>query len=98
MKIGLYNLVSEVHNEGYINQTLKGFITEVEEKLGEKFEDVSLKNFNQKDWFPLIFIKSGGAEGKFEKIFKQGQILSVLVQINFWEVLREELFAAKKFI
>ncbi|GAH14826.1 unnamed protein product, partial [marine sediment metagenome] len=63
MKIGLYNLVSEVHNEGYINQTLKGFITEIEEKLGEKFEDVSLKDFNQKDWFPLIFIKSGGAEG-----------------------------------
>ncbi|GAF79695.1 unnamed protein product, partial [marine sediment metagenome] len=71
MKIGLYNLVSEVHNEGYINQTLKGFITEVEEKLGEKFEDISLKNFNQKDWFPLIFIKSGGAEVKFEQIFKQ---------------------------
>ncbi len=71
MKIGLYNLVSEVHNEGYINQTLKGFITEIEEKLGEKFEDISLKDFNQKDWFPLIFIKSGGAEGKFEQIFKQ---------------------------
>jgi L-fucose isomerase-like protein len=71
MKIGLYNLVSEVHNEGYINQTLKGFITEIEEKLGEKFEDISLKNFNQKDWFPLIFIKSGGAEGKFKQIFKQ---------------------------
>ncbi|GAI73671.1 unnamed protein product, partial [marine sediment metagenome] len=44
---------------------------EIEEKLSEKFEDISLKNFNQKDWFPLIFIKSGGAEGKFEQIFKQ---------------------------
>jgi len=71
VKIGLYNLVSEVHNEGYIDQTLRGFITEIEEKLGEKFENVNLEDFNCKDCFPLIFIKSGGAEGKFEQIFKQ---------------------------
>ena len=71
MKIGLYNLVSEVHNEEYINSTLQGFIADIEEKLGEKFENISLKDFNQKDYFPLIFIKSGGAEVKFEQIFKQ---------------------------
>ena len=71
MKTGLYNLVSDVHNEGYIDQTLKGFITEIEEKLGEKFENINLEDFNCKDCFPLIFIKSGGAEGKFEQIFKQ---------------------------
>ena len=71
MKIGLYNLVSEVHNEGYIDQTLKGFITEIEEKLGEKFENINLEDFNRKDYFPLIFIKSGGVEGKFKQIFKQ---------------------------
>src|SRR5665648_505794 len=70
MKIGLYNLVSEVHNEGYVNQTLKGFITEIEEKLGEKFENINLEDFNQ-DYFPLVFIKSGGLEGKFKQIFKQ---------------------------
>ena len=71
MKIGLYNLISEVHNEGYINQTLKGFIIEIEEKLGEKFENINLEDFNRKDYFPLIFIKSGGVEGKFKQIFKQ---------------------------
>jgi len=71
MKIGLYNFVSEVHNEGYIDQTLKGFITEIEEKLGEKFENINLEDFNCKDCFPLIFIKSGGVEGKFKQIFKQ---------------------------
>ena len=71
MKIGLYNLVSEVHNEGYVNSTLQGFLADIEEKLGEKFENISLKDFNQKDYFPLIFIKSGGAEVKFEQIFKQ---------------------------
>ncbi|GAG60777.1 unnamed protein product [marine sediment metagenome] len=71
MKIGLYNLISDVHKEGYIDNTLQGFLVDIEEKLGEKFENISLKDFNQKDWFPLIFIKSGGAEVKFEQIFKQ---------------------------
>ena len=69
MKIGLYNLVSEVHNEGYINSTLQGFLADVEEKLGEKFENISLEDFNQKNYFHLIFIKSGGVEGKFKNIF-----------------------------
>ena len=71
MKIGLYNLISDVHREGYINNTLQGFLADIEEKLGEKFENINLEDFNQKDYFPLIFIKSGGAEGKFEQIFKQ---------------------------
>ncbi|MBA7572260.1 hypothetical protein ES695_17070 [Candidatus Atribacteria bacterium 1244-E10-H5-B2] len=71
MKIGLYNLVSEVHKEGYIDQTLRGFITEIEEKLGEKFENINLEDFNCKDYFSLIFVKSGGAEEKFKQIFQQ---------------------------
>ena len=70
MKIGLYSLVSEVHNEGYINSTLQGFLADIEEKLGEKFENINLKDFD-KDYFSLIFIKSGGVEGKFEQIFTQ---------------------------
>ena len=71
MKIGLYNLVSDVHNEAYINSTLQGFLADIEEKLGEKFKNINLGDFNRKDCFPLIFIKSGGAEEKFTQIFKQ---------------------------
>ena len=71
MKIGLYNLVSEVHNEEYVNSTLQGFIADIEEKLGEKFENISLEEFDKNEYFPLIFIKSGGVEGKFKQIFKQ---------------------------
>ena len=71
MKIGLYNLVSEVHNEGYVSSTLQGFLADIEEKLGEKFENINLENFSRKDYFPLIFIKSGGVEGKFKQIYKQ---------------------------
>lgn len=70
MKIGLYNLISEVHNEGYINSTLQGFIANIEEKLGEKFENINLEDFN-KNYFSLVLVKSGGVEGKFKQIFKQ---------------------------
>ena len=71
MKIGLYSLVSEVHNKGYVSSTSQGFLEDIEEKLGEKFENINLEDFNQKEYFPLIFIKSGGVEGKFKQIFKQ---------------------------
>ena len=71
MKIGLYNLVSEVHSEEYIDSTLQGFLEDIEERLGEKFEKINLEDFSRKDYFSLIFIKSGGAEGKFKQIFKQ---------------------------
>lgn len=70
MKIGLYNLISDVHREGYINSTLQGFLVDIEEKLGERFENINLEDFG-KDYFPLIFIKSGGVEGKFKQIFTQ---------------------------
>jgi len=71
MKIGLYNLVSEVHNEEYINSTLQGFLADIEEKLGEKCENITLEDFNRNEYFSLIFVKSGGVEGKFKQIFKQ---------------------------
>ena len=62
MKIGLYHLISDVHKEEYVNSTLQGFLADIEEKLGEKLENINLSDFNQKDCFPLIFIKSGGAD------------------------------------
>ncbi|MEA2021146.1 MAG: hypothetical protein U9N08_01565 [Candidatus Caldatribacteriota bacterium] len=70
MKIGLYGLVSEVHNERYINRTLQSFIVDIEKRLGEKFENIKLEDFNRKYYFPLIFIKSGGVEGQFKKIYE----------------------------
>jgi len=72
MKIGLYNLVSDIHNEEYINSTLQGFLGDIEEKLGRKLESINLEDFNKdKDCFSLIFIKSGGVEGKFKQIYKE---------------------------
>ena len=90
MKIGLYNLVSDVHREGYINNTLQGFIAEIEEKLGEKFENINLEDFN-KDYFPLIFIKSGGVEVKFKQIFKQISRPYILFSSNIHNSLAASL-------
>jgi len=90
MKIGLYNLISEVHNEGYINSTLQGFIADIEEKLGEKFENINLEDFN-KDYFPLIFIKSGGEEIKFKQIFKQISRPYILLSSNMHNSLAASL-------
>ena len=73
MKIGLYNLVSEAHNERYISITLQGFLADIEEKLGEKFENVSLENFNQNEYFSLIFIKEFNILGERIKITQNFQ-------------------------
>lgn len=70
MKIGLYHLVSNIHDEAYIDKSLHHFKKEIEGKLGFKFIDIDLKDFKDKDYFPLIFVKSGGVEGKFKKIFE----------------------------
>ncbi|GAH91122.1 unnamed protein product, partial [marine sediment metagenome] len=62
--------------QGYTNleydlaEGSRGKRGEIVGKLGEKFENINLEDFN-KDYFPLIFIKSGGAEVKFKQIFKQ---------------------------
>jgi len=73
MKIELCNLVSDVHNEEYIDSTLQGFLEDIEKKLDEKFEIINLEDFSRKDYFPLIFIKSGGVEGEFKQIFKESK-------------------------
>jgi len=69
MKIGLYHLVSNIHDEAYIDKSLHHFKKEIEEKLGFKFTDINLKAFKKKDCFILFFIKSGGVEGEFKKIY-----------------------------
>lgn len=70
LKTGLYHLVSDVHNEGYIDSSLDSFLREIEEGLGEKFTRLYLDE-DYDDTFPIIFVKSGGVEGIFKKIYKK---------------------------
>ncbi len=81
MKIGLYHLVSNIHDEAYIDKSLHHFKKEIEGKLGFKFIDIDLKDFKDKDYFPLIFVKSGGVEGKFKKSSS-----TLMAIIGYWPV------------
>jgi len=69
MSIGLIHLISDVHNEGYIDTTLDIFLKEIEEGLGESFKRVSCSHII-KDDFTVIFIKSGGVENRFKEIYE----------------------------
>jgi len=69
MRIGLFSLSSVLHNQEYIDQSLKDFIPSIEEKLGKRIEEIEIKRFSHKEYLPLIFIKTGGVEGKFKSLF-----------------------------
>jgi len=68
MKIKVLDIVSDVHNEGYIDNTLVDFLGEIEEKTGREFEHVKPLDFDG-EGFHFIFIKSGGTEGVFRQLY-----------------------------
>ena len=69
MKIGLLSLSSELHNQEYLDQTLKDFIPPIEAKLYRRMESVGIEVFNSKEYLPIIFIRTGGVEEKFKALF-----------------------------
>ena len=71
MKIGCYHLISDIHNQGYINQSLEPFVKKIEHDLGESLNQITPKDFKKDMILPIIFIKSGGVEEKFKRIYQQ---------------------------
>mgnify|MGYP000989368954 CR=1 FL=1 len=72
MSIPIYNLFSPIHDENSIDHSLAEMIKELEGKLGEEFLEISadeIKNYAS----PLIFVKSGGVEGRFKEIYQRFQ-------------------------
>lgn len=71
MKIGLFSLVSPVHNREVIDSTLSGFVNE----LNESFEIVELsdKELERHHEFDLIlvFVKTGGSENMFKEVYQK---------------------------
>jgi len=70
MKIGLYHLVSNVHDENHIDKSLHYFKKDIEDKLGFPFIDLNKNTFQKGEYFSVIFVKSGGVEDEFKKMFK----------------------------
>lgn len=67
MSIPLYTLLSPVHDEKAIAGNLNSFLETLQNKLGDNFKSCDI---DSADKHPLIFIKSGGVEGYFKKIYK----------------------------
>lgn len=72
MKISLYTLTSAISDPQLIERNSKGFLDEIAESArcefdmkGEDFSD-----FNEVE-MPVIFIRTGGTEGKFKAVFSR---------------------------
>ncbi len=70
MNIGVYNLVSPIHNSSVIDKSLADFIGDIEKGLGGSLVDISLSEL-EKAPFSIIFVKSGGTEYEFRKIYER---------------------------
>src|SRR5699024_7303747 len=70
MTIGLYNLISPVHEKNRVEEDVKPFLTEIEKLVGKSFKK---SNIDGKEDFPLnlIFVATGGVEGLFKENYKK---------------------------
>ena len=71
MKIGIYHLVSDIHDKDFIDKSLKPFIDSIENYLGESMMNLSPAELKKEPILPVIMIKSGGVEEKFKRIYQQ---------------------------
>ena len=71
MKIGCYHMISNIMEKQNIDQVLQPFLNSIENQLGEKIFPLDPKDLKKEDILPVIFIKSGGVEEKFKRIYQQ---------------------------
>ncbi len=71
MKIGCYHLVSEMMEKRNIDTSLQSFLNSIEKHLEEDFSPISPAEVKKGDILPVIFIKSGGVEEKFKRIYQK---------------------------
>ncbi|HNR65189.1 MAG TPA: hypothetical protein PKJ95_02715, partial [Atribacterota bacterium] len=71
MKIGCYHLISEMMEKRNIDPSLQPFLTSIEKHLGEDLSQISPAEVKKGGILPVIFIKSGGVEEKFKRIYQK---------------------------
>lgn len=69
MKIGIFKIVSSLHDQNYIDKNTNAFISSIEDKLHTKLDFISKEEFSSYD-LVLTLIQSGGSENIFKKIYK----------------------------
>ena len=70
MKIGIYRIVSSLHDQEYISRNTNEFITSIEKELGSKIDFITPNDFKNYD-LVLTLIQSGGSENQFKKVYKE---------------------------
>ena len=71
MSVSVYSLVSEVHDAAAIDESLKNFNADIQSRLNDKFSEITIEDIKkQNPPFVLIYVKSGGVEGLFKKLFE----------------------------
>lgn len=70
MSIRLYYLASPVHDENRVKHNKMEFLSDVENLVGENFEDCSFDEI-QNNNLNLIFVATGGVEGQFKEIYRE---------------------------
>ena len=70
MKIGIYKIVSSLHDQNFIDKSTNEFILEIEKELGIKMNFVTEEGFSSCD-LVLTLIQSGGSENSFKRVYKK---------------------------
>ena len=70
MKIGIFKIVSSLHDQEYISKNTNDFISNIENELGSKIDFITKEDFSSYD-LVLTLIQSGGSENQFKKIYKE---------------------------
>jgi len=73
MKIGMYSLLSVIHDEKRITQTLDNFIKEITHDINiEKIDKETLLSEKKEEYdLIVVFIKTGGTENLFKEIYEE---------------------------
>lgn len=82
MSIGMLSLVSPLHTDEIINRNLGDFVENLQNLLGEPIIHVSPENTGDFD-LTIIFVKTGGVEGRFKEIFTSIKEPYILLATGF---------------
>lgn len=69
MAIGLYSLISPVHDKKRVEEDTESFLTNIENLVGKKFKTTTIEGDKNLP-LNLIFVASGGVEGYFKENYK----------------------------
>lgn len=89
MKVGIYSLISPIHNQEAISLTLEQFIRELSNNITLEEIDKDILESNKKYDYDLIavFVKTGGTENLFKDLFDRLDQPVILIATSLYNSL-----------